>query len=378
MKNLVKKHHVATALHNLNAFLHEVSVDMEAIDARLTSLQAREPATAMATVRNLEEEVRALSSRVNEIEIEGIGTVTVHEPASDILYPSEQCGVNIPWVEFGNDIVSKAEWGKLSLAADRSKALILEELFITAKEEGFDTVRFWLFPSLWHNNGTYTAEMIDEAADSTQALCIAARNAGVQLVPTLLSFDNWSKDKVKDGGTKPYSNPTHAPLMQAAINALADNKDVVDYVDIINEPEWSVTGIPNADPNPEMDATSPEVMGAIIQSIAIMAQNAGLRFGYGSASLKWADSGLLKTADVVDYHAYEGWSTRFFPPTKVAANSKTYMGETDVPYAEWFEFFADNRYDKVFLWLESKDYTDDEESISTDVLRETLRKFKGA
>jgi len=83
MKNLYKKHHIASAMHNIQAFMNEVSETL--------GQEAIAPPTVAPVVA---------------------------EPASDILYPSEQCGVNIPWIEFGNDIVSKPEWGKLSIAAD--------------------------------------------------------------------------------------------------------------------------------------------------------------------------------------------------------------------------------------------------------------------
>jgi len=356
MRNLYKKHHIASALHNLSAFMNEVSALVDEVDEKANHAGQ----TAVETSR----QVTAMLQPTTET-------------GTDILYPPEKCGVNIPWVEFGNDIVSKQEWGKLSLAADPSKAVIVEELFTVAKEEGFNTVRFWMFPSLWHNGGHYTDEMIVEAMASTHALCKAARAAGVQLVPTLLSFDNWSKEKVAHGGVAPYTSMTHNELLKEVIVSLDNNADVIDYVDIINEPEWSVTNIPNADPNPKMDATTSAMMRAIIQNVALMLKDTDLRYGFGSASLKWHDSNLLANADVVDYHAYEGWSTEYFPPAMVLANSNTYMGETDIPYSEWGTFFADDRYAKVFFWLESKDYTDREDNISTDVLRESLREFKG-
>jgi len=375
MKNLVKKHHVATSLHNLNAFLHEMSEDMGALDARLTSLQAREPATAMATVRNLEEEVKALSSRIDEIEIEGMGTVTVHETGSDILYPSEQCGVNIPWVEFGNDIVSKPEWGKSSFANAHSKVETLFKLFSDAKHEGFDTIRFWLFPSLWHNNGVYTPEMVDEAAESVELLCDVAREAGVLLVPTILSFDNYSIEKESHGGSQPFSNRTHHLLLDRVAGVFSNNQDVLDYIDLINEPEWSTTGILSADPNPKMATVDARVMRSVIKQTQDIFMSHGLtKLGYGAASLKWSNSQLLNNVAVKDFHSYEGWSTQFFPPTGVMPGSGFYMGETDTPYSQWGEFFAENRYEKVFLWLELGDYID--ENTGEVVIQDALREFK--
>jgi len=350
MKDLYKKHHIASALHNINEFMKEVSIAIDEVPAAGTV----SPTFPLAEA-----------------------TAAPVDVPTDILYPAEKCGVNIPWIDFGNDIVSKPEWGKMSFATNGPKRQALHQLFAVAKEEGFSVIRFWLFPSLWHNNGVYTPEMIKEAGLSTQALCAAARAEGVTLVPTLLSFDNWSKDKVKEGGVQPYSNNTHSMLLQAVINALAENKEVVDYVDVINEPEWSVHSIPNADPQDNMDATSPQMMSAIMQSVSSMVKGVGLKFGYGSASLKWADSGLLPEVDVKDWHAYEGWSTKYFPPTKIPEGSSAYIGETDVPYADWVDFFEGGRYDKVFLWLETKDYVSPK-GADADMLRERLRTFKGA
>ena len=347
MKNLYKKHHVATALHNLNAFLHEVSEEIG---------QVTLPIAAEHTPVSPPPEPEP-------------------EPEPTILYPPEKCGVNIPWVEFGNDIVSKPEWGKTSLANSHTKVETLFELFSDAKSEGFNTIRFWLFPSLWHNGGMYTDEMVEEAVESVQTLCGVARDVEVELVPTILSFDNYSIAKEAHGGVQPYSNRSHHLLIDRIAGTFSDNGDVIDYIDLVNEPEWSTTGIPDATPNSKMRFVGAKQMrSAIKQTYDIFMAHGLTRLGFGSASLKWSNSQLLDGAEVQDFHSYEGWSTEFFPPANIMPGSGFYMGETDTPYSQWGEFFADNRYEKVFLWLELGDYID--EDTGEVVIQDALREFK--
>jgi len=287
---------------------------------------------------------------------------------NDVRYDPLRCGLNIPWLDFGNDIVGRKDWGKKSLAHSEDKRTMLRNLFIVALQEGFGVIRFWMLPTLWHGReGLYTHEQIAEAKNSTAILCEIARDVGVKLVPTILSFDNYSEEKILNNDAfYPFANNTHVELVSGIASELSDNHDVIDFVDIMNEPEWATRDLEGGDPKP---GAIDKVM--VMRDMRIISdmfrKESNLPIGYGSASLKWR--GQYGTHyDVRDFHAYD-WSIPHFPPVEASGNN-LYMGETHLPYADWEELFKDRKYSKIFLWLEKHDYR------NTKTLQAKLRIFK--
>ena len=375
----VKKLH--DSLDNLKALIAEVSV-LKKNQLKMTpSLVPIDP----QRIIDLEDLTTNLINRVGELE-----DMVYMEPAdtpeplgTDTIYAPEKCGINIPYLDFGDDIISHPQWGKKSLAASEEKQVVLYDLMSVTKAEGFGTVRFWLFPSFWHTNGKpYTQDHTREVAESVDILCRIAKDAGVKLIPTLLSFDNYSMDKrLKWNALEPYEDGSQTgPLIGAALSALSKHGDVIDYVDIMNEPEWCTEGIPDADPQRgKMNVVDASKIRETMTIISDACKLLGLRTGYGAASLKWARADLLPSADVEDFHAYP-WSNEWFPPENVGDDSGFYMGETHEPFSEWGKYFTNNKYAKVLLWLEPSDYTvktDNGAYISGDALRTTLQNFKG-
>ena len=293
-------------------------------------------------------------------------TAPVVAPASDVLYDPDRCGVNIPYIHFGNDILSKPEWNRMSLSKDSEKRRLLAELFTITKEEGFSTVRFWLFPSFWHGVD-YTSPLVkEEVRDSIQILCDAAYEADVTLIPTLLSFNNWDHDKVQWGAQDPADIPY--TFYRVVLEQLGSYGDVINYVDLINEPEWVMSDIPNADPHSPTAPFNRGTFQQLMSTLEHMCDEEGLEYGYGLASRKWHDAGILKEGDVRDYHNYM-WSQKWFPAEE-AKGTGLYMGETDVPYSEWEKFFKGDKYAMVMGWFEPKEYR------TGDVWRTTLKQFK--
>jgi len=304
----------------------------------------------------IQKEIADLTDLITIKSADTIGTV----PQSDILYGPDKCGVNIPWMDFGNDIVG---WGdKLSLSQSESKTLQLQEYFHIVKEEGFNTVRFWLFPSLWH--GDYNTH-IGEATDSIHLLCSIADSAGVKLIPTVFSFNNYDWDK-----SQWSVPPSQVPMefFDGCIKAFGGWRHVIDYMDLINEPEWVLHDIPNSDPHGKGRNIPKSQMVPYLNTVSAMCVRAQLPYGYGSASRKWEEAGLLTGQQVVDHHNY-AWSEKWFPATE-AEGTNLVMGETDIPFSEWGRFLEGGKYRLVMAWLEPQDYR------TADVLRDTLKTIK--
>jgi len=289
-------------------------------------------------------------------------------PDNDMLYPPHQSGLNIPWLEFGNDIIGRKDWGKKSLATSQEKRSLLHDLFFTAKQEGFGIIRFWLLPSLWHGSkGEYSRDQISEAVNSTATLCDIARDVGVTLIPTMLSFDNYSEEKANnEDAVYPFTHESHNILFKAIVEVLTDNSDIIEFVDLLNEPEWATEDLEGGDPKP--GAIKRTVMMQHMRRLASMFRSeSNMKIGYGSASLKWRGH-FGNFTDVHDFHAYD-WSLPHFPPAD-ASGKNLYMGETHIPYKDWADLFKDEKYKAVLLWLEKDQYR------SVKKLRETLQTFK--
>ena len=301
------------------------------------------------------------------------------EIAGTGFWPSEKVGINIPYLDFGDDIISHPAFSKRSIATDLSKANKIRELFTVAKEEGFGVIRFWFYPNLWHTDsrsGSYTEAMIREAESSTKILCDIAREVGVKLVPTLLSFNNWDKDKDQYGAINPLGNENIIHLLERTIMKLSEYGDVIEYVDVINEPEWVISDLDEADPH----FTTSNVQGKasvsslIIRLYAICSRN-NLLSTYGSASRKWDNQ--LPNGDFKDYHNY-AWSETYFPAAWAEGNGHV-MGETLTSYSQWGEWFQGGKYNLIMYWLEPDDYIAHKLSgrvISADALRTTLQRIK--
>ena len=301
------------------------------------------------------------------------------EIAGTGFWPSEKVGINIPYLDFGDDIISHPAFSKRSIAADLSKVTKIRELFTVAKEEGFGVIRFWFYPSLWHTDnrdGSYTEAMISEAEASTEILCDIAREVGVKLVPTLLSFNNWDKDKDQYGAINPLGNENIIHLLERTIIKLGKYGDVVKYVDVINEPEWAISDLEDADPHFSTSNVQGQasVSSLMIRLYSICSRN-NLPSTYGSASRKWDNQ--LPDGDFKDYHNY-AWSETYFPAAWAEGGSHV-MGETLFPYSSWGEWFQGGKYNLIMYWLEPNDYTASKMSgqvISPDALRTTLQRIK--
>lgn len=290
-------------------------------------------------------------------------------------------GINIPYLDYGNDILSK--WGKKTLSS-KEKSDQLLDLFKTVREEGFAVVRFWLFPTFWHSD--YTD--INQIRSSMEVLFSTASAAGVKLVPTITSFNAFDRDKDQHSRMNPIAflqSRDGKTLMHELKNAFHTWHSVIEHVDLVNELEWAITDIPDADPNRSKLHTITAVQALELIGSLRKAIPDNVHFTCGSASLKWAEFYSTIGVDIADFHAYEGWSIDYFPPLEKGHDFKQshkhlgmVMGETDVPIRYWEQYR--DVYRAVFLWAEPKNYYDnpgrENQSLNTSKLRDFIRGLK--
>jgi len=276
--------------------IHDALDALKALPLAIGDINRRMEADTLelrGAINDLIIEVNDIEDRLYEPDTEErpvgveLDPVTTEIPGSG-FYPPEKVGINIPYLDFGDDIISHPAFSKRSIAADLSKVTKIRELFTVAKEEGFGVIRFWFYPSLWHTDskaGSYTEAMISEAEASTEILCDIAREVGIKLVPTLLSFNNWDKDKDQYGAINPLGNENIIHLLERTIIKLGKYGDVVKYVDVINEPEWAISDLEDADPHFSTSNVQGQasVSSLMIRLYSICSRN-NLPSTYGSAS----------------------------------------------------------------------------------------------
>jgi hypothetical protein len=258
-------------------------------------------------------------------------------------------GVNYAWSNggFGADFGGVATWGVGGVSARRAACLAdLRDM----RDHGVDVVRWWVFPGLrgegvvFDAGGTPTGLGGTAVEDIGAALDLAAQ-AGVYIQFTLFSFDNFRADRMLDGGVLErgvtpivVDNVKRQALMEKVVRPFADavarspNRDRVLSWDVINEPEWAISGSnpygdPAYDPNAELIAVNHAQMETFVaDSIRALRGASDARITVGGAAIKWAKAWSRVDVDFYTFHLY-GWVHQYFPYTRPPSQ----YGVTDKP-----------------------------------------------
>jgi hypothetical protein len=262
-------------------------------------------------------------------------------------------GVNYAWsstnsnANFGTDFGGLATWSKQGVAA--TKAARTTDM-TDMKNNGVDVVRWWMFPSLagdglkFDSSKTPTGIGGTLVDDINAALDIAA-TLDMHIKLTLFSFDSFWNEFVTSGVTFPSLKPiiTDATKRAALISKIvapiaqavesSPNKDRMIAWDVVNEPEWSITG---SDPygdqafDPTSTGSDNKTMGTVTFAemetfvkdvVTALHANSSAPVTVGSAAVKWAKAWSQVGLDFYDFHWY-GWVDQYFPHTKTPADYK--------------------------------------------------------
>jgi hypothetical protein len=261
-------------------------------------------------------------------------------------------GVNYAWAYFGGDFGGIAAWSQKGVAgAKDARTTEMTDM----KNNGVDVIRWWMFPDLRGDgiqlDGSKTPTGLGDtvAADLEAALEIAAQ-LDLHIKLTFFSFDNFFADRTDSGldiaGLQPIviDSAKRAALIEKVIVPIAKaveaspNKDRMVMWDVINEPEWSITG---TDPygDQAFDPQSSGSGGRTMQTVTFTQMETFVKevvtalhgassapVTVGSAAVKWAKAWSKVGLDVYDFHWY-GWVDQYFPHTKTPAD----YGVSDKP-----------------------------------------------
>ncbi len=295
-------------------------------------------------------------------------------------------GINYAWNNFGADFGGLSAWGQNGVsAASADVAADLNHM----GANGAKVVRWWMFPD-FRGDGVVFDGAGDPSGLSTTAktdiltALDLAEAAGVELVLTIFSFDNFrptrSEGEVQIRGMSPMVTDAgrRAKLVSNVVTQIAQTAATSPNLhrllgwDIINEPEWAVSaeaGAPPSnqfEPNSELSAVTLSQMKALINesAAALKAATPGAQVSVGWAAAKWAWAFSDVTA--VDFHQPHiyGWVNTYWPYTSTPAalgytGKPTVMGEyylTAMPFENSTTFnqivtsWFDNGYAGAWSW----------------------------
>lgn len=299
-------------------------------------------------------------------------------------------GVSYPWRNFAGDFGGVSQWGIQGVSkAPSGYAADLADMH----KQGANVIRWWLFPDFRGDGVTFDAMNVPTGvtatalADFAKALELADQ-AGLFLMPTLFSFDNFRPTQMSQGvlirGTTPIALDPGArkalvlnvvrPLVKAAQQSPYARR--IFAWEAINEPEWAVVG-PSLhggdqafDPAMGLSAVTHAQMETFIKDVigGIRAET-GAMVSVGGAAPKWAHAWSTLGLDFYQWHYYD-WINPYWPytdgPAKYGLGKPVVVGEMPMDqlsgqsFANVVRTFWQNGYSGALGWS----YSDAKAAVS--------------
>jgi len=254
-------------------------------------------------------------------------------------------GVNYAWQNFAGDFGG----GTRGVTSTRS---MVQSQLQTMAQNGVNVVRWWVWPNFtgggvsFDQSGTPTGLTSSTLSDLETALELADAN-GLYLMLTLFSFDNF-KSNINPANQNLATLATDPAKRAALVNnvirpfaaaakASAHGKRVIAW-DVINEPEWAVTGpsLYGGDPAFDPDDTCKPITHAQMETL-LADVIAGLRstsdalVTVGAAAMKWSHAWSMLDQDFYQFHIYDwvqmSWPYDKSPAEYGIADKPVVMGE---------------------------------------------------
>jgi hypothetical protein len=243
-------------------------------------------------------------------------------------------GVNYAWYHFAGDFGGLSAWGNPGVAAaEATHRANLAEM----RDHGVSVIRWWVFPDfrgdgvIFDGNDLPTGLSAGAVADVRKALELAELE-DVYLMLCIFSFDGFFPSEEIAGvwtpGIEPMVTGAQARhfLLENVVRPLAQAVESSPYEhrmiawDVINEPEWAITGSSlygdaDFEPMTGIDAVSHAVMESFIaDTITVLRSESSALMTVGGAAFKWSNAWIGLDLDFHQFHMYE-WINTWWPYT---------------------------------------------------------------
>jgi hypothetical protein len=250
-------------------------------------------------------------------------------------------GVNLAWQNFASDFGS-SRYGATATASTISSK------FQTYASNGASVVRWWVWPNFSGGGVTFSGSTPTGLGGTTlndleTALKLADQyNLYLQL--TLFSFDNFKTTASPNLATIANNASSRAALVTSVVRPFARAAAQSAYAkrliswDVINEPEWAITGSslyggdPAFTPNTGITTLTHAQMETLLKDVvAGLRAESGALITIGNAAMKWRHAWQNVDQDFWTYHIYD-WVQQYWPynqsPSSYGVGSKpVVMGE---------------------------------------------------
>ena len=249
-------------------------------------------------------------------------------------------GVNYAWQNFA------ADFGGGTRGITATKSTVQTQLE-TMSQNGANVIRWWVWPNFsgggvtFDSNGTPTGLGGTTLTDLETALTLADQY-GIYLMLTLFSFDNFKSNispASQNMATLGVDATKRAALVDKVVRPFARaaaqsaHADRVIAWDVINEPEWAVTGASlyggdeAFDPDDTCKPVTHTQMETLLKDVitGLRAESEAL-VTVGAAAMKWRHAWTKLDQDFYQFHIYD-WIQMSWPYDK----SPTEYGMGDKP-----------------------------------------------
>ncbi|MBN2804309.1 MAG: cellulase family glycosylhydrolase [Deltaproteobacteria bacterium] len=292
-------------------------------------------------------------------------------------------GINYAW----NKLAFAADFGGLSawdITGVNGNSAVYDGELSDMKDHGINVIRWWLFPDFrgdgvtFDKNDTPTGLGSTTVDDIKKALELANKY-DLYIMFTIFSFDNFRPTGENSGVHVPGLNPIvkssvkEKTLIDNVVTPIAQAVESSPYKnhmiawDVINEPEWAVTGAslyggdqafsPNAELEP---LTHQEMEDFLADVITALRAASSAMVTVGGAAVKWKHAWQNLDLDFYQLHMYD-WINEWWPYDdtidKVAIDDKpVIMGEfftsglTNATYTQEVTAYYNNGYAGALSW----------------------------
>lgn len=243
-------------------------------------------------------------------------------------------GLNYAWHHFAGDFGGIGAWGQSGVAAQPQVHL---QHLAEMRDHGAGVVRWWVFPDFRGDGIAFDAGDVPTGLgattiDDVKAALELADQADVYLMLCLFSFDGFRPAEEVAGiwtpGLTPIvTNPAHRQaLLEQVVRPFAAAVEASPYRhrmiawDVVNEPEWAMTG-----PSPYGDAAyeagtgidpvdHATMEGFVSDVIGVIREESSALVTVGAAAWKWAHAWTGVDLDFYQFHMY-AWINQYWPYT---------------------------------------------------------------